>query len=742
MPEQNINIKISGMHCASCAANAEQAINKVPGVSKAYVNFATEKATVTYDSSLTTLSNIQQAIIAAGYTPLDEDSSALDTERDTSAQEIKILKYKFLASLALSAPLMYLAMGMGLPVPAIVHHNMALVQFLLATPVVLAGYQFFTRGITTVLKSRSANMDTLVALGVGSAYLYSLYISVTIWSGNLQHSAHDLYYETAAFLLTFITLGKLLESLAKGKTSEAIKKLMGLQPKTALVIREGQELEIAIEEVVRGDIVIVKPGQKIPVDGILTEGHSSVDESMLTGESIPIEKSVGSSVIGATINKTGGFQFMATKVGKDTVLAQIIKLVEDAQGSKAPIQKLADKVAAWFVPGVLLIAVFAFVIWLLLGQSFVFALTIMITVLIIACPCALGLATPTAVMVGTGIGAEHGVLIKSAESLQIAHQIKTVIFDKTGTLTKGEPELTDVIVYGKSEAEVLGLAASVEKNSEHPLGEAIVNGAIEQNISLQAIQHFESITGQGVEAEVAGQRILLGNRKLMQDENVEISLALKNLMRLENAGKTAMLIAIDQQLAGILAVADTPKEYSQAAVTALKKMGKEVIMITGDNLRTAQAIAKAVGIDRVLAEVLPQDKASEVKKLQAEGNKVAMVGDGINDAPALTQADLGIAIGTGTDVAIESADIVLIKADLRDVVIAIDLSSYAMKKIKQNLFWAFCYNVAGIPIAAGILYPFTGFLLNPMIAGAAMAFSSVSVVSNSLLMRNYRRKFK
>jgi len=748
LKEESVSIQIRGMHCASCVAAIESALNKVPGVSKSSVNIASEKAAVTFDTTQTNVGQLHQAIIDAGYTPLEEEAATVDAEKEAREKEIKTLKLKFIVSIILSTPLMYFAMatGMKLPIPQFIVNNMALIQFLLATPVMIAGYQFFTRGITTVIKSRSANMDTLVALGVGSAYLYSLYVSVAIWMGSTFYGMKDLYYEIAAFLVTFILLGSFLEAIAKGKTSEAIKKLMGLQPKTAIVIRDGQELEIPIEDVVTDDIVLVKPGQKIPVDGTVIEGHSGVDESMLTGESIPVEKSEGSPVIGATINKTGSFKFKATKVGKDTALSQIIKLVEEAQGSKAPIQELADKISAWFVPGVLAIAVLAFTIWILTGQSFVFALTILIAVLIIACPCALGLATPTAVMVGTGIGAENGVLIKSAESLQIAHQIKTIVFDKTGTLTKGEPELTDVIAYGQSKDDILMLAASVEKNSEHPLGEAIVNGAKQQNITLQAIRNFESITGKGVKAIVettrhqgAAKKIFLGNKKLMSDNKIDTSKAEQDLTRLENEGKTAMLVAVDNQLAGVVAVADTLKEYSKAAVEKLRKMGKDVIMITGDNQRTGQAIAREVGIDRVLAEVLPQDKASEVKKLQAEGHKVAMVGDGINDAPALTQADLGIAIGTGTDVAIESGDIVLIKDDLRDVVMAMDLSRYAMLKIKQNLFWAFFYNVAGIPIAAGILYPFTGFLLNPMIAGAAMAFSSVSVVSNSLLMRRYRR---
>lgn len=738
-------IGITGMHCSSCVVIIENALKKVPGVVSAKVNFTSEKAYVEYDPAKTTLKDLHQAIAKTGYKtimPKETVAATVDIEKETREKEIRSLKIKFIISIVLAAPLMYFAMatGLKLPLSPFIREHMALIQFLLATPIMFAGHQFFTKGFTAVVKTKTANMDTLVALGVGAAYLYSLYVSIAMWLGSEAFSMRNLYYEIAAFLIAFILLGKLLEAIAKGKTSEAIKKLMGLQAKTAIVLKDDQEKEIPIEEVAVGDIVIVKPGQKIPLDGIVTEGHSSVDESMITGESIPVEKTKESQVIGATINKTGSFKFKATKVGKDTVLAQIIKLVEEAQGSKAPIQELADKISVYFVPAVVVIGFFAFIIWLLVGEGFLFALTIFIAVLIIACPCALGLATPTAVMVGTGIGAENGILIKSAKSLQIAHQINAIVFDKTGTLTKGEPQVTDVIAYDRPKDNILSLAASVEKNSEHPLGESIVKAAKEQNTILKEATDFESITGKGVSAKIEGSYILLGNRKLMEERNIGITKAQDDLERLENEGKTAMLIAKDQDLIGIVAVADTLKDYSQEAVRRLKAMGKQVIMITGDNKRTGEAIAKQVGIVRVLAEVLPQDKAQEIKKLQDEGLKVVMIGDGINDAPALTQADIGIAIGTGTDVAIESGDIILIKDDLRDVVMSIDLSRYAMKKIKQNLFWAFFYNVTGIPVAAGLLYPFTGFLLNPMIAGACMAFSSVSVVSNSLLMRRYRPK--
>lgn len=735
-----LNLKVIGMDNPHCLSTVDGALNSLKGITKKEL-FVNQRVKIQYDSSLLSVEKIKARIKTVGYEPIEEEKTTPDLEKEARQREISSLKIKFTVSIILAAPLMYFTMATGLKLSLAVwmKAHMALIQFLLATPIMFAGYQFFTRGFLAVVRTRTANMDTLVALGVGAAYLYSLYASIAMWLGSKTFSMHNLYYEIAGFLIAFILLGKLLESIAKGKTSEAIKKLMGLQPKIALVLRDGQEKEIPVEEVAVGDTVIVKPGQKIPVDGEVIEGHSSVDESMISGESIPVEKSKGSKVIGATINKTGSFRFKATKIGKDTALAQIIKLVEKAQGSKAPIQELADKISGYFVPAVLIIGILAFIVWLLVGKGFLFALTIFIAVLIIACPCALGLATPTAVMVGTGIGAENGILIKSAASLQIARQINAVVFDKTGTLTKGEPELTDVLAYGKSEDEVLSLAGSVEKNSEHPLGETIVKGAKKRSVDLEDVKNFESITGKGVSAKVGTDDILLGNRRLMQDRNIDISKAEADLERLENEGKTAMLVAANNSLIGIVAVADTLKEFSKEAVAKLKKLGKQVIMITGDNKQTGEAIARQVGIERVLAEVLPKDKAQKIKKLQSEGLKVASVGDGINDAPMLAQADLGIVIGTGTDVAIESGDIILIKDDLRDVVMAMDLSRYAMKKIRQNLFWAFFYNSAGIPIAAGILYPFTGFLLNPMIAGAAMAFSSVSVVTNSLLMKRYKR---
>ena len=737
-----LDLKVVGMDNPHCLGTVDGALNRLSGITSKEL-FVNEKAKISFDPSVITRDEILQAIRDAGYTPVEESDEALDREKEAREKEIKTLRFKVFFSSLLGVPLVILTMGplVGIPVPHIADRWESLIQLILATPILLINYQFYTRGILAVVKTRMATMDTLVAIGTGAAWLYSAAVMAAIWVGKAGYSAENLYFEVAGLLIVFILLGKYLEAIAKGKTSEAIKSLMGLQAKTALVVRDGREIEIPIEEVRVGDEVLVKPGQKIPVDGMIIDGYSAVDESMLTGESMPVEKTIGDEVVGASINRTGSFRFRATKVGKDTALAQIIKLVEEAQGSKAPIQALADLLSAYFVPAVVLIAVIAFGVWILAGKSFIFALTVFIAVLIIACPCALGLATPTAVMVGTGLGAKNGILIKSAEALQMAHKISTVIFDKTGTLTKGEPELTDVLSFGNWEDNrLLSLAASVEKNSEHPLGEAIVNGAEQRGLELMPLEDFHSVTGKGVEATVDGQSVVIGNRVRFADLGLNIDSIENAMAELENQGKTAMIVGVNGEVAGVLAVADTLKENSKEAVGILQKMGKEVIMITGDNRRTGEAIASQLGIKRVLSEVLPQDKSEEVKKFQGDGVKVAMVGDGINDAPALMQADIGIAIGSGTDVAIESGDIVLIKDDIRDVVMAMDLSSFAMRKIKQNLFWAFIYNTLGIPIAAGVLYPFTGFLLSPIIAGAAMAFSSVSVVSNSLLMRRYKRK--
>ena len=580
-------------------------------------------------------------------------------------------------------------------------------------------------------------MDSLIAVGTSAAFLYSVFGMYKIVTGDTSYAMH-LYFEAAVTILTLITLGKYLEAISKGKTSEAIKKLMGLAPKTATIIREGNEIVIPIDEVVVGDIILVKPGEKLPVDGEVIEGSTAIDESMLTGESIPVEKIVGSNVIGASINKTGFIKYKATKVGRDTALSQIIKLVEDAQGSKAPIAKMADVISAYFVPIVIGLAIFSAIAWLIAGETPVFALTIFISVLVIACPCALGLATPTAIMVGTGKGAENGVLIKGGEALEITHKINTIVFDKTGTITEGKPVVTDIVSRGKENNILLALAASAEKGSEHPLGEAIVRAAIEKNIELKSLENFNAIPGHGIEVVIENESILLGNLKLMKERSIDIGELRGEADRLANEGKTPMFIAINNSLEGIIAVADTVKPSSINAIKELHNMGIKVAMITGDNKKTAEAIAKQVGIDIVLSEVLPEDKANEVKKLQGKDDKVAMVGDGINDAPALAQADIGIAIGSGTDVAIESADIVLMRSDLMDVIVAIKLSKATIRNIKQNLFWAFGYNVLGIPVAMGVLHIFGGPLLNPMIAAAAMSLSSVSVLANALRLKKFK----
>nr|WP_330397418.1 copper-translocating P-type ATPase [Maledivibacter halophilus] len=650
---------------------------------------------------------------------------------------------KFLVAISFTIPLLYIAMGhmMGLPIPSFINPeynplNFALVQLILTVPIVIAGYKFYTVGFKALLR-RSPNMDSLIAVGTSAAFIYGIYAMYKIISGHNEY-AKDLYFETAGVIIALIMLGKYLETRSKGKTSEAIKKLIGLQPKTATIVKGEEEIAIPIEEVEAGDIILVKPGEKIPVDGKVVEGRSSVDESMLTGESIPVEKNIGDKVVGASINKNGIIKFKATKVGKDTALAQIIKLVEEAQGSKAPIAKLADIIAGYFVPIVMAIAVISGLLWYITGSEPVFALTIFISVLVIACPCALGLATPTAIMVGTGKGAELGVLIKSGVALETAYKIQTIVFDKTGTITEGKPRVTDIITTGNyKEDKILQIAATSEKGSEHPLGEAIVKEASQRELSLLKAEEFYAIPGHGIEVKLEGNEILLGNEKLMKDKNIDVTLK-EEAVRLANEGKTPMFIAINNRLEGIIAVADVVKENSKKAIEKLHAMGIKVAMITGDNKRTAEAIARQVGIDIVLAEVLPEDKANEVEKLQKEGKKVAMVGDGINDAPALAIADIGIAIGSGTDVAMESADIVLMKSDLLDVVTAIKLSKSTIKNIKQNLFWAFAYNTAGIPLAAGLFYAFGGPKLNPMFAAAAMSMSSVSVVTNALRLRRFK----
>ncbi len=722
-----VSFTIPDMGSQHCAGIVEISLRRVIGVKDVKINLALNHAEISYNPKQTTTTILTNAIKKAGYTPHIVEKWK-DIDKEEKEREMLQLRKRFLISVLFSIPLLYISMGklVGLPMIALSAMQNGLIQLALTIPIMITGWHIFSSGVRS-LKNLTPNMDALIFIGVGTAFVYSVTATFLIKGA--------YYYEVAGLLITFILLGKLLEVIAKGKTSAAIKKLMGLQPKTAIVIRKGKEIKIPIEDVIVGDIVLVKPGQKIPVDGIIVNGHSSVDESMITGESMPVVKQKGDNVIGATINKTGSFQFKATKIGAETILAQIIKLVQEAQGSKAPIQKLADQVSAYFVPAVVLIAIFSSITWLIFGMSFAFALTIFVSVLIIACPCALGLATPTAVMVGTGIGAEHGILIKNADALETAHQINTIIFDKTGTLTKGEPEVTDIVVAnGFSEKEILEYAAVAEKHSEHPLGEAIVTKAKRRRLAIAEPKKFQSITGKGVQAMYNGKNIILGNAALFSDKKIQITKLMHKKEMFEEEGKTVIIIGINKKAAGLIAVADTLKEQSKNAVATLKKMNIETVMLTGDNKRTAAAIAKLVGINRVFAEVLPKDKVMYVKKLQREGKKVAMVGDGINDAPALTQANIGVAIGSGTDIAMESGNIVLVKDDLRDVVVAINLSCYTMKKIKQNLFWAFFYNTVSIPLAAGVLYPFTGWLLSPIIAGAAMAFSSVSVVGNSLLM--------
>ena len=752
--DSKIILKIEGMDCASCAAVIERGLKKEKGVASASVNFATEKAYLEFDPAQTNIDRVKKIVEDLGYKARNDDEK-MEMEMEMAGEhdhhnppaggekegEIKKLKVRFISSLIFSLPVIYMVMGgaVGLPMPKIFEDYGILIQAILSAAVVLASFNIWESGFKKLVRL-APNMDSLIFIGTATAYVYSFINAELLLSGR-NIGMENFYFESAAFILVFISLGKYLEAITKGKTGEAIKKLIGLQPKIATIIKDGRELEIPISEVQVGDIILVKPGEKIPVDGIVVGGYSGVDEKAITGESIPVEKKIGDQVIGATINKTGVLKFKTTKVGKDTMLAQIIKIVEDAMGSKAPIQLLADKISFYFVPAVFAIAVLSAIAWLLMGQPFAFALTIFVAVLIIACPCALGLATPTAVMMGTGLAAERGILIKSSKALEIAKSVDMVVFDKTGTLTKGEPVVTEIIFVDKKtdEKTILEIAASVEKNSEHPLAQAIVNKAKEGKIKLSEVENFKAIPGKGVEATLNRVKILFGTRKLMKENKISVGFVEEKMIALEEQGKTAMILAVNKKVTGIVAVADVLKENSKEAVDTLHKMGKKIAIITGDNKRVGDAIAKQLGIDRVLAEVLPQGKSDEIKKLQDEGKVVAMVGDGINDAPALAQADLGIALGSGTDVAMETGEIVLIKDDLRDVVKAIDLSKYTLSKIKQNLFWAFFYNVIGIPVAAGVLYPFSGWLLNPSIAAGAMAFSSVSVVLNALSMKMHNK---
>ncbi len=726
------------MDSPHCVMMVKSALEKLDGYKGGTFDFGIEKALVTIDESKLNYEQVAEAIKRAGYeAELMEENALRDAEKEAREKEIADYMKRFWISAALSLPLLVLFFGHLEWIPvllpeALMPYN-AWLQFFLATPVMWVNRTIFQRGFRAMFYNRNPTMDSLILIGVGAAYVYSAAVTLGFEG--------ELYYEVGTFVLTFIVMGKWLEAKARGRTSEAIKKLIGLQAKTARVVRGGKVLEVPIDTVQVGDIVVIRPGDKIPVDGIVLEGESAVDESMVTGESMPVMKRKGDEVVGATINKHGSFRFKATKVGSQTLLAQIIKLVENAQASKAPIQELVDKVSAVFVPVVMGIAVLSFVYWYwMAGMEFNFALTSFVTVLVIACPCALGLATPTAIMVGTGLGAQNGILFKNAAALQKMQKLDTVVFDKTGTLTKGEPELTDVkTLNGFEEKEVLALAASAETDSEHPLAEAIVEGATKRRLKLSKPSQFKAIPGFGIKAQVKSKRVLVGSRRLMQKNKIQVGKeAEEALQQLEKQGKTAMLVGIDGKLAGVVAVADTVKEYAREAVAELQKQGLQTVMITGDNPRTAEAIAKQVGIQKVLAQVLPEDKEKEVKKLQRTGRVVAMVGDGINDAPALAQADVGIAIGSGTDVAIETGEVVLVKEDLRDVVTAIDLSRYTIKKIKENLFWAFVYNVVGIPVAAGVLYAINGFLLNPAIAGLAMAMSSVSVTANAGLMKFYK----
>ena len=738
---------IEGMSCASCAMTIENAVSKIPGVDKASVNLATEIMTVEANDSVTP-EDIAKVVDGVGYSAHPRGKSVeeeLEEKNEKKEAHLREMKRNLIISAIFTVPLLFIAMAdmVGIPMPAFLSPmqspvSYALIQLALSLPIVWIGRRFFVDGFKALSKGHP-NMDSLVALGTSAAFLYSLYGTYHVLEGH-AHFAMNLYYESAGVILTLITLGKYFEDVSKGKTSMAIQTLVGLAPKMATVLRDGQEVEVPVEEVQVGDLIRVKPGEKVPVDGVVTEGNSTVDESMLTGESIPVSKAVGDEVIGASLNKTGSFILKATKIGKDTALSQIIQLVEQAQGSKAPIAKLADKVSGVFVPIVIVLALVSGLAWYFLGQeSWVFALTITISVLVIACPCALGLATPTAIMVGTGKGAENGILLKSGEALEEANYVNMVVFDKTGTITNGTPVVTDVVTADSTDADALiRLAASLEVASEHPLGEAIVAKAKEQGAALEEVTNFEAIPGFGIKGHVGETLVFLGNEKWMRENGLANESMNEKANRFAEQGKTPLYIGYNDAVQGLIVVADTVKESSARAIQTLHEMGIQVAMMTGDHERTAQAIAAEVGIDRVFSEVLPQDKANYVSKLQEEGYIVAMVGDGINDAPALAQAQVGIAIGTGTDVAIESADAVLMKSDLMDVPAMLKLSRATIRNIKENLFWAFAYNVIGIPFAMGVLHLFGGPLLNPMIAGAAMSFSSVSVVLNALRLKRWK----
>jgi Cu+-exporting ATPase len=750
---EKVTLKLRGMSCAACASNIESAIRAVPGVVECNVNFGAEQAALQYNPRQTSIEAIQRAVVEAGYAAYslqDQDmiTGEDDAEQVTRQAESRTLIRKIIVGGVISLILITgsLPMMTGLElsfIPTWLHNSW--LQLILTAPVQFwCGYRFYV-GAWKAFKRHAATMDTLIALGTSAAYFYSLFATVFPNFFLNQGLMPEVYYEIAAVVITLILLGQWFENRARGQTSEAIRKLMGLQARDARVIRNGQEIDIPIQEVQIGDTILVRPGEKIPVDGEIISGSSTIDEAMVTGESIPVKKEPGDEVIGATINKTGSFKFKATRVGKDTVLAQIVKLVQDAQGSKAPIQKLADKVTGWFVPVVIAIAIITFVLWFVVMGNLSLALITTVGVLIIACPCALGLATPTSVMVGTGKGAENGILIKGAASLELAHKIQTIVLDKTGTITQGKPTVTNYAtvkgVADGAELELLSLTAAVERNSEHPLAEAVVRYAQSQNIDVLEVIDFQAIAGSGVQGIVSDRLVKIGTQRWMSELGIEITALQSQKDTWEAEGKTVILIAVDGQLEGVIAIADAIKPTSSAAIRALRKLGLEVVMLTGDNQKTAEAIAREVGIVRIEAEVRPEQKVAKVKALQQEGKIVAMVGDGINDAPALAQADVGIAIGTGTDVAIAASDITLISGELQGIVTAIKLSKATMNNIRQNLFFAFVYNVLGIPIAAGVLFPFFGWLLNPIIAGGAMAFSSVSVVTNALRLRNFNRSY-
>jgi Cu+-exporting ATPase len=752
--DQRVDLPISGMSCAACAHHIEQKLGSTRGVSSASVNFATSRATVEYDPATTNVDLLVKAVQQVGYdvpkarreSPGESHEGGHNHAMVETDDEVRDLRRRFIVAALLSAPILLIAMSHG-RIAFLDFEGVELFQWVLATPVVFYSGRSFYRGAWKALKHGFADMDTLIAVGTGTAYIYSSAATIapdffTVGSHNSLTASHrpPVYFEAASVIIALILLGKLLEARAKGQTSEAIKRLIGLQAKTARVERNGREMDVPIEQVIPGDIVVVRPGEKVPVDGTIAEGTSAVDEAMLTGESLPIEKGPGDSVFGATINKSGSFKFTATKVGKDTVLQQIVRMVEQAQGAKAPIARLADKVSGIFTPTVIVIALITFAVWFLVsppGNRLSMAVMNFVSVLIIACPCALGLATPTAIMVGTGLGAERGILIKGGDVLEKAHKLNAIILDKTGTVTTGEPTVTDVVaseIIG--ERELLALAATAEKGSEHPVGQAIVRNAAERNVELSSAGSFKALAGNGIEADVDGRPVLLGTARLMSERGIAGDRFAHLSEGLAQDGKTPILVAVGGKPAGVIAVADRIKPESKDALDSLQRMGLEVVMITGDNQRVANGVAQQLGIQRVLAEVLPGKKAEEVKRLQGEGKIVAMVGDGINDAPALAQADIGIAIGTGTDVAIEASDITLIGGDLRGVARSIELSRATIKTVKQNLFWAFVYNIIGIPIAAGVLYPLTGWLLSPVIASAAMSLSSVSVVTNSLRLKH------